>query len=252
MRYRPIILMFLSIVFFTLGVSKTRTNIQKQEAPGPGKVYLPMVSSQIVGPSSNPVHSGVATYYDATGAGACSFDPSPNDLMVTALNADEYENALYCGAYVAVKGPKGSVTVRIVDLCPGCQAGHLDLSWEAFGVVAEIPQGRVPIEWQIISPALNGPIQYHFKEGSNQWWTAVQIRNHRNPVQKLEYLREGGQWVDVPRTSYNYFVQTTPGMGVGPYSFRVTDIYGNTLVDSGIPFAENGTFNGAKQFPAGP
>ena len=33
--------------------------------------------------------SGEGTYYDATGAGNCSFDPSPNDLMVAAMNAPD-------------------------------------------------------------------------------------------------------------------------------------------------------------------
>jgi expansin (peptidoglycan-binding protein) len=58
--------------------------------------------------------------------------------------------------------------------------------------------------------------------------------------------------VTVPRTSWNYFVQTNPGMGPGPYTFRVTDIYGNVLVDSGIPHVANGTVNGSGQFPPGP
>ena len=78
----------------------------------------------------NPLHTGIATYYYADGSGACSFDPSPNDLMVTALNAEEYDNAAYCGAFVQVTGRKGTITVRIVDLCPECLAGHLDLSFK--------------------------------------------------------------------------------------------------------------------------
>jgi hypothetical protein len=41
-------------------------------------------------------------------------------------------------------------------------------------------------------------------------------------------------------------------MGTGPYTFRVTDSYGNVLVDSGIPLIVNGTINGAAQFPPGP
>jgi hypothetical protein len=73
---------------------------------------------------------------------------------------------------VYVTGPKGVVTVRIVDLCPECKAGHLDLSREAFAQIADLTQGRVPITWQVVSPALAGPIAYHFKDGSNQWWTA--------------------------------------------------------------------------------
>jgi expansin (peptidoglycan-binding protein) len=156
-----------------------------------------------------------------------------------------------CGAYVRVTGPRGVVTVRIVDLCPGCHAGDLDLSREAFAQIANLSQGRVPITWQVLSPELGGPIAYHFMAGSSQWWTAVQIRNHRNPITKFEYWN-GNQWVTVPRVSYNFFVQTNPGMGVGPYTFRVTDMYSNTLTDSGIPFIESGTINGAGQFPPGP
>ena len=100
-------------------------------------------------------------------------------------------------------------------------------------------------------PRAERPNCYHFKDGSNPWWTAVQIRNHRNPIAQLEYYA-AGSWVSVPRTSYNYFVQTNPGMGPGPYTFRVTDSYGNMLTDTGISPIENGTVSGAGQFPAGP
>ena len=219
-------------------------------AQGTHTIWLPWL--MVPAPASNPIHQGVATYYDATGDGACMLGASPNDLMVSAMNEVEYNHAWYCGAYVHVAGPKGEVTVRITDLCPGCQAGHLDLSQQAFAKIADLPQGRVNITWQLISPPLAGPIAYHFKDGSNQWWTAVQIRNHRNPVVRLEYQEAGGKWINVPRTDYNYFVQTGPGMGVGPYSFRVTDAYGNVLVDSGIPLVVNGTVSGAGQFPPGP
>lgn len=210
-------------------------------------VWLPLVMRA----ETNPLHTGIATYYDATGNGACLFGESPGDLLVAALNAEEYASAHWCGAYVRVTGPNGQVTVRIVDLCPECQAGHLDLSREAFAAIAPLHLGIVPITWRVISPALTGPLAYHFKDGSNQWWTAVQVRNHRNPVASLEYWT-GSAWVNVPRTSYNYFVQTGPGMGPGPYTFRVTDHYGNVLVDSGVPHVEDGTVAGSGQFPPGP
>jgi expansin (peptidoglycan-binding protein) len=202
--------------------------------------------------NSNPVHQGVATYYDATGAGACLFDASPGDLMVAAMDAPEFANSEVCGEFVSVTGPRGTITVRIVDLCPECQAGHLDLSREAFAQIADLPQGIVPITWQVVSPPVAGPIVYHFKDGSNQWWTAVQIRNSRNAIAKIEYLQSPNHWVSVPRMPYNYFVQTNPGMGVGPYTFRVTDVYGHVLSDSGITFIENGSRDGGGQFPPGP
>ncbi len=219
------------------------------QADGGTTLYLPLVAQYKASP--NPVHQGQATYYNATGSGACLFDASPDDLMVAALNAPDYDNAAWCGAYVHVNGPTGEVTVRIVDLCPECKSGDLDLSKEAFAQIANLSAGRVSISWQVVSPALSGPIEYHFKDGSNQWWTAVQIRNHRNPITKFEYFT-GGSWVEVPRTSYNYFVQTNPGMGVGPYRFRVTDLYGVVLEDSDIPLTVDGTVAGSAQFPAGP
>ena len=80
----------------------------------------------------------------------------------------------------------------------------------------------------------------------------MQIRNHRNPIVKFEYLDSDWGWVRVPRTSYNYFVQTNPGMGPGPYTFRVTDWYGNMLTDTDIPHIENGTVSDAAQFPPSP
>ncbi len=221
------------------------------QAPTDHAIWLPIVMTAATAAASNPIHEGIATYYGATGAGACLFDPSPEDLMVAALNAEEFDTAAFCGAYVHVIGPSGTVTVRIVDLCPECRAGHLDLSREAFARIADPVQGRVNITWQVISPNLTGPIAYHFKDGSNQWWTAVQIRNHRNPIAKVEYF-DGSQWVNVARTEYNYFVQTNPGMGPGPYQFRVTDHYGNVLVDQDITHVENGTVQGGAQFPAGP
>jgi expansin (peptidoglycan-binding protein) len=171
--------------------------------------------------------------------------------MYAAMNYPQFGNADFCGAYINVTGPQGSVIVRIVDMCPECQYGDIDMSPEAFAQIAEISQGRVPISWQQVSYPLEGPIVYHFKDGSNQWWTAVQVRNHRNPIIKLEYRTNNGSWVTVPRTTYNYFVESS-GMGPGPYSFRVTDVFGYTLLDNGIPHIEDGTVSGSSQFPPPP
>jgi expansin (peptidoglycan-binding protein) len=207
-------------------------------------VYLPLIQRS----SSAVYHTGEGTYYDATGAGNCSFDPSPQNLMVAAMNHTDYAQAALCGAYVEVTGPNGTVTVKIVDRCPECAPGDIDLSKEAFALIADLVAGRVPIRWRIVSPELQGPIVYRFKEGSNPYWTAVQIRNHRNPVARFEYLVPGGAFKSIPRTDYNYFVEDQ-GMGSGPYTFRVTDIYGHVLQDGDIPFVEGGEIPGSAQFP---
>ena len=120
-----------------------------------------------------------------------------------------------------------------------------------FQVIAELVKGRVPISWRIVSPDISGPIRYQFKEGSSQWWTAVQIRNHRNPIAKLEFRDTNGQFVAMERQSYNYFLRpgANQGLGPGPYIFRVTDSYGNVLTDSGIALTVAGEVAGSAQFP---
>lgn len=210
-------------------------------------VYLPFVIRQSNEPVPfGPVHSGEGTYYYATGAGNCGFDPSPQNLMVAAMNHVDYNNAAVCGAYIQVDGPQGSVVVRIVDQCPGCPEGDVDLSVEAFAQIAPISAGRVPISWQLVSPPLDGPIAYYFKGDSHQYWMEIQIRNHRNPIVKLEILN-GGTFQTLPRMSYNFYPAS--GMGTGPFTFRVTDTLGHVLVDSGIPLSPGVAVNGSAQFP---
>jgi expansin (peptidoglycan-binding protein) len=199
----------------------------------------------------SPVHQGLSSYYAATGGGSCAFDTSPHDLMVAAMNAQDYDNAALCGAYLHISGSKGDAIVRVVDLCRGCKPGGLDLSKEAFAKVADLQKGRDTVSWQVVAPALNTPLQYHFKEGSSAYWTGIQIRNHRTPIAKLEYLRADGSWGTIPRTSSNYFVQKTPGMGVGPYTLRVTDLFGNTIVDKNVPLQAGGLIASLAQFPGG-
>ncbi|WAS97031.1 expansin EXLX1 family cellulose-binding protein [Nannocystis punicea] len=195
------------------------------------------------------VHTGEATYYSADGSGNCSFDADPGEPMVAAMNTVDYAASAACGACVAIDGPDGSIIVRIVDSCPGCPQGDIDLSEGAFPKIAAKELGRVPISWRYVSCATSGPIVYHFKEGSNEWWTAVQIRGHKNPIASLEFKDGEGQWQAVPRLDYNYFV-AEQGMGPGPYSFRVTDTAGNVLEDSNVAFVEAGDAPGAGQFPA--
>ena len=215
------------------------------------RIVLPTILRAGTGGPVGPTHSGDGTYYNANGDGNCMFGPSPNDMMVAAMNHTDYNGAALCGAYVQATGPKGSVLVRIVDRCPECPAGDIDFSPQAFAVIADLPQGRVPITWRLSSPEITGPIAYRFKEGSNQWWTAVQVRNHRNPIATFEYKAGNGSFITVPRMDYNYFVQSS-GMGPGPYTFRVTDVYGNVLVDTGIPHSEGAVVPGSGQFPPAP
>jgi expansin (peptidoglycan-binding protein) len=193
-----------------------------------------------------PVEDGIATSYDATGVGHCSFEAPPEDPDVAALDTRQYQSAAWCGACVRVDGPKGSVKVRVVDQCPTCESRtHIDLSKSAFTKIGDLATGRLNVKWQFIPCAVTGNIAYHFKEGSNVDWTAVQIRNHRMPIKSVE-AKVNGAWKPLARTDYNFFIYDG-GLGQGPYELRVTSTEGKTVEDMGIPFAPGTTVSGTGQ-----
>lgn len=205
-------------------------------------------SSSLDSACADPVdHTGDGTFYAADGSGNCSFEPT-GDLMIAAMNHDDYAGSAACGACVHLVGPSGEVTVRVVDQCPECHVGDLDLSPEAFARVADPMLGRVAIHWKYVPCDVAGPLVYHFKEGSNEWWTAVQMRSSRYAIKSLEFKRDG-EYVGVDRLDYNYFVADA-GMGPGPYALRVTDVKGQVVEDVGIPLVAGGDAAGAMQFPA--
>lgn len=197
--------------------------------------------------ASFPEVSGKATFYAADGSGNCMFPPAPGDLMVAAMNELQYDGSRACGACVSVTGPKATIVVRIVDRCPECQEGHIDLSAEAFAKIADPAQGVVPITWSYVACAVSGPIRYQFKDGSSQWWTAIQVRNARYAVDKLE-VEQNGAFAALPREMYNYFV-SSGGLGPGPYTIRVTDVLGHVIEDAGIPLKVDQEVAGQAQFP---
>lgn len=193
------------------------------------------------------MNAGEATWYRTDGRGNCSF-ARRGDPLVAALNTADYDNAALCGACLSIEGPRGAVTVRVIDRCPGCKKGGIDLNREAFERLADPGDGRIPVRWRRIPCDVEGPLAYHFKAGGNQWWTAVQVRNHRHPIERLEYEGPSGELKAIPRARYNYFV-AADGMGPGPYSFVVTDIVGNQIRDEGVPLRVGQQVKSHSQLP---
>ncbi len=238
---------FFLLLIYTFGCSEIPVSVRDLAAYSVDGVDIPQYTECN---DTMPTIYGRATYYNfADGGGNCMFDPTPDDLLVAAMNTTDYDSSYACGSYIHVDGPNStSVNVRIVDRCVGCTKGSIDLSPLAFSMLADTMLGNIPVSWRVIPQDVQGPISYHFKDGSSKWWTAVQVRNHRYPVASLEYLGSGGTFIKVPRTMYNYFVQAN-GMGPGPYTFRITDMFGHILIDSNIVGGDNISVQGANQFP---
>lgn len=216
--------------------------------------------------TKEPTHSGGLTQYDKTALGNCGA-PWPADDLFAAMATADYlapSPAAPCGKCARITGPTGlEAVVHVVDQCPiatnpKCVAGHIDLSHAAFAAVVpktypyggEVPNDK-PITWRYVPCAVTGPIVLHFKDGTNPYWIAIQVRNARHGISKIRY-RTGGAWVDAtPRTnSLPYFVIS--GFGKSAIDLQSVDEFGQVLEDLAVPVAADTDVNGKAQFPACP
>jgi expansin (peptidoglycan-binding protein) len=186
-------------------------------------------------PTGNAVRSGKATFYDmGGGTGNCSFASLPSNDLYVALGNSQYSSAGACGSYLDVTGPKGKVRVKVVDRCPECAVGHLDLSRTAFKKIASEEQGVVPVKYRaVVNAPTPGPLSVRFKDGTSRYWFAVLIDNHANPLRSVQAKGPGGSYRSAKRADYNYWI-IEGGAGAGPFSIKVTDVYGRTATATGI------------------
>ncbi len=150
-----------------------------------------------------------------------------------ALPPSEYASAAACGGYLQVSGPDGSVRVKVIDQCPDCAAGHIDLSEAAFARLAPLSAGLINVTYTSVSdPPLPGPVSLEVKQGSSQYWLALLADNTGNPLASVQ-VRTASGWLSLARASYNYWIAPS-GAGPGPFTVRLTDTQGNQATVPGI------------------
>jgi expansin (peptidoglycan-binding protein) len=201
------------------------------------------------------VYDGHATWYTATGAtGAClmPYDAVPQGYYA-AMNEEDYRNAAACGTCVHVDYQGKSLDLMIVDECPyqgneqWCGPGghHLDMSPAAFSFFAPESQGVLAsLTWSYVPCAVTGPLHYTFKAESSQYWVEVLVTNAPYEITKVEVEQPDGSQLALVRQTYNEWQAANGLGGPGPYTFRVTDIHSNSVVDTGIPLSPGNTVDG--------
>jgi expansin len=176
---------------------------------------------------------GEATYYTSP-PGNCSYPAPPADQLYVALPPGEYGAAVACGSYLEVTGPNGSVKVQVVDQCPECAAGHIDLSEQAFARIAQASAGLVPVTYHtIVDPPLPAPLSVRVKEGSSQYWLALLPISGGNAITSVRVSSPTQGAQNMTHASYNYWLATS-GMGPGPFTVQLTDSVGHQVTLTGI------------------
>lgn len=100
-------------------------------------------------------YTGDFTYY-AVGMGSCGFTSTEDEAVVavsheimSAYNGVNPNKNPLCGTYVTMNGKDGQkYKAKIVDTCPGCDMGSLDMPESLFNKVTSNGDGRVSgMEW---------------------------------------------------------------------------------------------------------
>jgi len=204
-------------------------------------------------------HGRDATYYSGH-AGGCNLWDSDlaRSLTVVSISAADMHGGLSCGTCVKVT----SMTRRssgdvldvpffgiIGDLCEGCVEGDLDFALSGF-------DGRHDVTWQAIPcPVNNDPIQFRLVS-SHTWFTKVQIRNARQPVQSVSVIGKTGDWVDFAPAGLGFFYSDIANVDdliarplEYPLTIRVCDIYGSCVTDRIEELKNDVDQVGLHQFP---
>ncbi|KAI8378621.1 RlpA-like double-psi beta-barrel-protein domain-containing protein-containing protein [Blakeslea trispora] len=101
---------------------------------------------------------GRGTFYDVSvGLGSCGRQSKNSDLVV-AVNHVQMKNGAnpnnnpHCGRRVKIVGKTGKpINAEVVDTCPGCAVGCLDMSSSLFQkVCGELSMGTCPIKWDFL------------------------------------------------------------------------------------------------------
>jgi endoglucanase len=143
----------------------------------------------------------------SSSGGACNFG-STSVMYYAAINvnltpgdaAGQWQGGKICGQCAEVtaltsQGPK-TVVVRIMDKCPDGNCG-IDLGGAAPAVVMRDGSGRYAGKWRFVScdghpEVSDGSPSLHVLQGSNAWWSRVQVRNGRTAVGTIEWRDAAG------------------------------------------------------------
>ncbi|EFX06552.1 extracellular cellulase [Grosmannia clavigera kw1407] len=195
---------------------------------------------------------GEATFYGGNVVGgACSLSAYtlPSSLFGTAYSGAVWDNAANCGRCVQVTGPSGSsIKAMIVDECPECAEGHLDLFQNAFAELADISKGVISTSYSFVECGISSPIVLHSKSGTSAYWFSMQVINANEGVAKFEVSTDGGStWQSTTRSDYNFF-ENASGFGTSTVDVRITSTSGTTIEVSSVSVASDSQTTASSNF----
>ncbi|MEN1728361.1 MAG: expansin EXLX1 family cellulose-binding protein [Pseudomonadota bacterium] len=126
------------------------------------------------------------------------------DGFSVAMNNPQWGGGVHCGECLELTGPLGSTIVRVIDLCPECVEGELNISVQAFAAIADPMPGFANISWERVDCPVSGAINYEFNAGSSPFFFQVKADNHRYGITDMEVLIDG-EFEPLARINSSFF-----------------------------------------------
>ncbi|OBS22445.1 hypothetical protein FPOA_08782 [Fusarium poae] len=213
-------------------VSKVQTVSKSKSKSKPKAKSQTTTKSQSKAVGNGASVSGSSTFYGGNlSGGNCMFTTYtlPAGILGTAFSGQKWDNSANCGACIEVTGPSGTVKAMIVDKCPECEPGHLDLFPDAFKAVGGT-NGIVKTSYKFVECGITTPLVLHNKSGTSANWFSIQVVNANEPVKSVEVSIDGGKtWKATERKDYNFF-ENPSGFGKESVDVKITSSTGKTVI----------------------
>ncbi|KAI0856456.1 RlpA-like double-psi beta-barrel-protein domain-containing protein-containing protein [Xylaria cubensis] len=92
-------------------------------------------------------YTGDITYYQP-GLGACGETNSDSDAVV-AMSPSQYTGN--CGKSITITKDGKTAKAKVVDKCPACASGSIDVSSTVFQSLVDLSVGRTTVSWSFDS-----------------------------------------------------------------------------------------------------
>ncbi|KAI1495180.1 RlpA-like double-psi beta-barrel-protein domain-containing protein-containing protein [Biscogniauxia mediterranea] len=99
--------------------------------------------------STGTTFTGDITYY-TPGLGACG-STSTDTEHVVALASSQFSGSDPCGKTIEITKDGKTTTATVVDKCPSCAEGAIDVSSTVFESIADLSVGRTTVTWKFTS-----------------------------------------------------------------------------------------------------
>ncbi|RLN63115.1 hypothetical protein BBP00_00004312 [Phytophthora kernoviae] len=185
-----------------------------------------------------------AEYYEGDGtsytlgdvsSGNCNFMSaiSTASTNYAALNNDQWDNLANCGRCAEVsciddqcEDQTTTAVVQILDRCPECSSGDLDLSPTVFKNITGSDPSRLSIRWRFVDCPSPGTIEVCLKSGSNGYYVAVQPTNTLVGVETVTINGESTTMVD---SAYYYLITSTSDVDLTTVAVSITSVDGEAI-----------------------